>query len=73
LQAVVLLLGPSQSVTASAGAFNLSSQIEYSSMTPNATTSISVIQRTSTTISTITLTSTGPGVTITMTLSAVDP
>ncbi|PBP17531.1 hypothetical protein BUE80_DR011546 [Diplocarpon rosae] len=38
---VVLLLGPTQSITASAGNFSLSTLIEYPTMSPNASTSTS--------------------------------
>lgn len=78
----MLLLGPSQSLVASAGHFTLSTLIEHSTMSPNATTSTSrssssidgtvpgvLSSQTSTTTSTRTITTTGATTTITMTLS----
>ncbi|KAH8759769.1 hypothetical protein BGZ57DRAFT_957077 [Hyaloscypha finlandica] len=69
----VLLLGPTESITATAGPLYVSTEIVYSSMTPNATTSISTIPEISTTHSTLTLTRTLPPKTITITLSSVTP
>jgi len=69
----VLLLGPTESITATAGSLYVSTEIVYSSMTPNVTTSISTILPTSTTIETLTITSTLPPRTITITLSSVTP
>ncbi|KAE9372415.1 hypothetical protein N431DRAFT_408637 [Stipitochalara longipes BDJ] len=69
----VLLLGPLESITATAGLLYISTEIVYSSMTPCATTSTSTILPTSTSVETLTITSTLPPRTITITLSSVSP
>ncbi|PMD39222.1 hypothetical protein L207DRAFT_55307 [Hyaloscypha variabilis F] len=69
----VLLLGPTDTITATAGLLYVSTEITYTSISPNATTSISTILPTSTSFETLTITSTLPPKTITITLSSVTP
>ncbi|PVH72227.1 hypothetical protein DL98DRAFT_520609 [Cadophora sp. DSE1049] len=66
---VVLLFGPTQSLVASAGNFNLSTLVEYSTMSPNTTTStvVSTIRQSIVEAGTVT----GDASTITKTLSLV--
>ena len=73
IKPAMLLLGPTESITATAGLLYVSTEITYTSISPNATTSISTILPTSTSFETLTITSTLPPKTITITLSSVTP
>jgi len=69
VQDVVLLFGPSQSLAVSAGAFTFSTLIEYSNVSPNATTSTAVSTISQSIVDAGTVT--GDASTITKTLSLV--
>ncbi|TVY81416.1 hypothetical protein LSUE1_G002399 [Lachnellula suecica] len=69
-RAAILLLGPSQNITVPTGSYQLSTEIEYTSMTPNATTLTSTIFQDETSTASLTITVTILGKTTTITKTA---